>query len=262
MRLLLLLSIAAMAISFQNSKPIFSRSLHSNDSVINHVLDGSVREWPLQKFETDKGTEIKYAADNDANNLYLAMLIPKFGTQAKIMRNGMKLYIDLKGKKREAKGVEFPVVITQGNFSGGERFSKQAFRTNLSANLLFLKIIGSNDDEQAVKQEISQEGSVNIQYTWDSSEVMSIEYKIPFTIIGDKPLNEKTISFGWKINGAEPVIVSRTIETVAVPSGSRPPQTQGRNSGSSIGHPTFDQRPDIAKEQSFWTKYTVSLSAK
>jgi hypothetical protein len=52
---------------------------------------------------------LKYAIDNDKQNLYLALSIAGFREQMKIMRQGMDPYIDPKGKKKEGKGIEFPV---------------------------------------------------------------------------------------------------------------------------------------------------------
>ena len=92
--------------------PPSSNSFHVHfqaDTTIHHVLDGKTNEWPLQKFETDVRTEIRYAVDNDPQYLYLALVIPNSRTQIRIMRQGMELFLDAKGKKKESKGIEFPV---------------------------------------------------------------------------------------------------------------------------------------------------------
>src|SRR5450432_2678486 len=85
-------------------KPVSFYSIIKTDtgdsSIINHVLDGSVKEWPSGQFKADGETGVQYAIDNDGKNLFLAMSIPNFRTQLKMMREGMSLYIDLKGKKK------------------------------------------------------------------------------------------------------------------------------------------------------------------
>ena len=78
------------------------------DTTIHHLLDGKVNEWPAQKFETDPVTQFRYAIDNDKQNLYLVLSIASFREQMKIMRQGMNLYFDPRGKKKEGKGIEFP----------------------------------------------------------------------------------------------------------------------------------------------------------
>ena len=52
-----------------------------NDTTINHLLDGKVNEWPAQKFETDPVTQLKYAIDNDKQNLYLVLTSPTSGNR-------------------------------------------------------------------------------------------------------------------------------------------------------------------------------------
>src|ERR1051326_2619118 len=105
---LLLPGMSLLFFSFCQSTPIHNNCLAS-DTTLSHLLDGKINEWPAQRFETDPATEIKYAVDNDLQNLYLAITIPNFRTQMKMMRQGMELYIDLKGKKKEGKGIDFPV---------------------------------------------------------------------------------------------------------------------------------------------------------
>src|SRR5438876_877033 len=104
----LLPGMSLLFFSFRSSIPISNTCL-ADDTTLSHLLDGKINEWPAQRFETDSATEVKYAIDNDSQNLYLAMTIPNFPTQMKIMRQDMELYIDLKGKKKEGKGIDFPV---------------------------------------------------------------------------------------------------------------------------------------------------------
>ena len=94
---------------FSFHHPAQADKTFSNDTTINHLLDGKINEWPTQKFETDPATQLKYAIDNDKRDLYLVLSIPGYREQMKIMRQGMDLYIDPKGKKKEGKGIEFPL---------------------------------------------------------------------------------------------------------------------------------------------------------
>ena len=78
-----------------------------NDTTINHSLDGRVNEWPAEKFETDPATQLKFAIDNDKQNLYLVLTVTNFREQMKIMRQGMDLYLDPKGKKKKERELSF-----------------------------------------------------------------------------------------------------------------------------------------------------------
>src|SRR5678809_627757 len=99
--LIILPVIALITFSFRPSAHFHTKQSIADTAIINHVLDANIDEWPAEKFEQDNETNIKYAIDNDAQNLYIAMVIPGFPTQMKMMRQGMNLYIDLKGKKKQ-----------------------------------------------------------------------------------------------------------------------------------------------------------------
>ena len=253
----------------------------ANDTTLSHLVDGKINEWPVQKFEIDAATEIKYAVDNDSQNLYLAMTIPTFRTQMKIMRQGMELYFDLKGKKKEGKGIDFPVkrdgagdnsMLSFREHSNEEnngqenaeqkKTNMKAMRAAMALNLISMKVFGFSDDPQ--EQRLDRPGSANIAYAWDSTDVMNIEYRIPFSLFGNtSPLNQKNISIGWKLNGVK-FSSNNSGPTESSNGGRRGGGFSGggrRNFGG--GSESQDSRSfrenfeNMRKDQSFWTKYTM-----
>ena len=190
-----------------------------NDTTINHLLDGKVNEWPAQKFETDPATQFKYAVDNDKQNLYLVVCIANVREQMKIMHQGMDLYIDPKGKKKEGKGIEFPVKRDQstadlimnyrgqGNENAEQESPEQrkavmrAMRAEMALGLSSMKVFGFSEDKSE-EQGLVMRGSANIAFAWDSTDVMNIEYRIPLSFLEESSsLDQKDISIGWKVNG-------------------------------------------------------------
>jgi hypothetical protein len=283
MKTIFLLPLILIILSFKipgHSKKI---SAPDADTAIIHLLDGLVNEWPIEKFEEDKSTSIKYSVDNDAQNLYVAMIIPQFPTQMKMMRQGMELFIDLKGKKKEARGIEFPVRSETTGFSGGPGFTntnqstsqqtkenservidKAAIRSRYALNLFALKLFGFNDDAEPAKQGLTMEGSANIGFSWDSSDVMYVEYTIPFAILDKGSLNQKIISIGWKLNGMDAsgsgVPVASTSRVVSSSAGSRNIGRSGpTTTNSMVNGPSQQDREAIMKEQYIWTKYTINF---
>src|SRR6266487_1747153 len=110
MRSIFILPFALMILSFKTPHdPLKTMAAKVDTTIITHELDGMVTEWPAEKFEQDQATKIKYAVDNDGQNLYVAMIVSEFPTQMKMTRMGMNLFLDVKGKKKENKGIEFPV---------------------------------------------------------------------------------------------------------------------------------------------------------
>lgn len=253
--------LAALSMNIHTYTPF---ALHTKiDTVgITHVQDGLVSEWPDSIFQTDKGTNIRYAADNDAKNLYVAMKIQDFPIQMKMMRQGMNFYIDLKGKKKENRGIEFPIKRESetsgfGNNQQGS-FDKKAMRSRFAIFMLTLKAFGFNDSDP-VTQALQTEGSVNLAYSWDAEDVMYIEYLIPLNMLGDAAsLNQKTISIGWKINGVDVSsfgsgVTSSTSTVVTTSSNGRTTsRTLPSTTTTSPPPQTFDS---MMEEKSFWMKY-------
>jgi len=252
-------------------------SLHPDTTIILHVIDGTVNEWPADKFSTDKETGIQYTADNDTQNLYIAMKISDQGEQMKLMGLGMKFFIDMKGKRKQNLGVEFPVKRETGSSfqsSGmsmrpsGEQGTKtdmKKVRMMLAANLVSLKLFGFTE-AQPVEQNLETAGSVVLAYDWDSTDVMQIEYLIPLAMLEKEivSLDHKLVSLGWKINGIElppsASFNSNSTSLGGVPNngiGSRMPP--GRTGGSRPGAPTQAEMEKMMKEQEFWTKYTFNI---
>ena len=252
MRIFFLLPAISMLANSNYSYIKFSSTFQTDTTIITHLLDGNTTEWPTEKFATDKATKMEYAIDNDSRTLFLAINISDRSIQKMILQEGMNLYIDTKGKKKENKGIAFPV--TMENISSTEN----------------MKLFGFSNAEPFI-QNIKTEGTANIAIGWDSSSILHIEYNIPLKIIeGDlSQLNNKKISIGWKIeenkitssnatqpsnNTAQPT--STTSRLVGVPAGSRPPPTPPVRSSGSTQNDPFAQ-PNTGKTQSIWTTHII-----
>ena len=212
-----IIGLSFAAPDYHSTKLYFPARIDSG--IINHTLNGSTDEWPAEKFTTDKETDILYAIDHDAQNLYLALKITNQGEQIKMMSMGMKLFIDLKGKHKEDLSVEFPVKRSDGFNNPGAGFppppvqgqsddqrgkpDMKRMRMMFVANIISMNMFGFTDGDQ-LNQNLETEGSVMIAYDWDSTDVMHIEYMVPLKMLDDKTsFDQKTISIGWKVNGLE-----------------------------------------------------------
>lgn len=201
---------------------LFSTSIKATTGItdttgINHILDGLTKEWPDTNFTTDPETQVKYAFDNNNEFLFIAMRVPEFRMQMKLGRNAMKLFIDPKAKKKESKGIEFPVkseapTLTMPPGDGdmrsapaGEKphFDKKMMRASFASNMLYMNVFGF-DESGTQSQGLDLPGKANIAFAWDSADVMHIEYRIPLSLLGDlNSLDNKEFSIGWKINGRQ-----------------------------------------------------------
>jgi hypothetical protein len=174
--------------------------------------------------------------------LFVAINISESMIQQRIMQQGMTLFIDVKGKKKENRGVQYPL----GTESG----------TNMQA----MKVFGFDNSDPS-PQSLKTEGTINIAIGWDSALVMILEYNIPLKMLEGSldQLNNKKISVGWKINeaysnAAQPA--TTTSQLVAVPSSAgRPPAN--RNVGLTQTNPV--RQPEPPKAQSIWTTHTITF---
>lgn len=288
MKTLIIIGITCINISWNRPEDFSYRSFPSelNDSsIIIHKLDGITTEWPAERFAEDKKTSIQFAFDNDDQQLYLALKIPSTEEQIKMMRMGMNIYLDLKGKHRENMGIEFPMKSTtppagyqqsgkptqQPNEQSSGKKGKpdmQRIKMMFGMNLLGLKLFGFTPDEPA-KQDLEVEGSVKIAYSWDSTELMQIEYSVPLKMLDDiVSLNQKSISIGCTVNGMD--------MPTGGSGGATPPQgggggrrSSGRIGGTSSGFSgnrsgrggSFNQADmeKMMEEQKTWMKYTITI---
>src|ERR1041385_7670807 len=235
-------------------------------TIITHNLDGVISEWPASAFETDKDAGVSYAVDNDATNLYVVMNIPNVRTQIKLMRQGMSLFLDTKGKKKKGKGIEFPVKRDDGspvqNFqrggdAGQRTFDPTAYRAQFALQLIKLKLFGFAEGDPFA-QGLREKGSANIAFAWDSASGMHIEYSIPLSLLDDKPasLDKKEISVGWKINGVDNPSSNSNFTVPTGPSG-RVTATGSRLGSGRSGAGGGSDQAEMAKameEEFIWTK--------
>lgn len=255
----------------------FLVSINTTDSIIiNHKNDGNTSEWPLSKFETDISTDISYAIDNDSENLYLALNIPNEGIQMKLEKTGMNLFIDLKGKRKEGRGISFPIKDEaiaamhkdnkpattvfediQGLDKPDKAMDKKTAHSVVALRLNYMSVFGFDGVENH-DQGLKMPGSINIAFAWDSLNVLHIEYIIPLKMLDNNTasLKQKEVSIGWKINGIYP-----SDKNLPPAGGHR----QRATAGASGNTTNFDvsrkivSRETIVRENNFWTHYTVNI---
>lgn len=270
MKVIALFPFLAITGSFARQHVAVNDPMPVDDStVINHTLDGIVKEWPVARFVTDDKTGNQYAIDNDTKNIYLVMNIPDSRMQFKMMRNGMSTYFDLKAKKKEGQGIEFPEKNESNDAAllamqkpkqqqEGEPTKKpdiKAMRKLMAMNLVALRLFGFTKGE-SLDQQLMMPNSANIAFAWDSTDVMHLEYRIPLTLLGDvASLNKKEISIGWDIHAFE-IKKDASADDASMNNmygGGRMGYGGGGQRGGYYGG---DKTIDA---QRYWTKYVIAI---
>jgi hypothetical protein len=114
---------------------------------------------------------------------------------------------------------------------------------------VYMKIFGF-EGLPSQDQGLTMPGSINIAFSWDTLNVLHIEYRVPLKMLGGSAaLDKKEISIGWKLNGMYPSDNPRYYSE----------QTRG-NGRQRIGadNKPIIERETIIREQNIWQKYIVS----
>jgi len=73
------------------------------------TIDGAATEWhqPLNFYDSE--TKLLFAISNDSANIYLCFEAKDNMTQMKIMRGGMRVELDTKGRNGKSASINFPL---------------------------------------------------------------------------------------------------------------------------------------------------------
>jgi hypothetical protein len=246
-----------------------------------HVIDGTLNEWAADSFTADKETEISYAVDNDAHQLYIALKITNQRTQFRLMRLGMNVFIDIKGKHKEGTSIEFPLKNSPldaanqggGGFGGGGRQraengesggrpDPQQMRQQFAARLFAMKIAGFEGQQDEMTLGLNNDNGINVAFSWDEANVMYIEYGIPITSIGTiANLTGKKISLGIRLNAPSNAVTTSSTSLAGVTSSGGTVGARGgvpRSMGGTGGGAQNAQQ-NAMTEINIWTKYDMKF---
>jgi hypothetical protein len=73
------------------------------------VADGSADDWALPLRFSNTAFTMQYNVTNDDKNLYICVVSNDDNTQLRILRSGMTIYFDPKGKKNKDISLHFPI---------------------------------------------------------------------------------------------------------------------------------------------------------
>jgi hypothetical protein len=94
-------------ISFAACSPKLAPEGHYQDAPV--TADGVPSEWKMPLRFTNTAYTMQYNVTNDDQNLYVAVSSLDDMTQLRILRSGMTIYFDPKGKKNKDISLHFPI---------------------------------------------------------------------------------------------------------------------------------------------------------
>ncbi len=178
------------------------------------VADGIANEWKIPLRFYDPETKLNYTVSNDKENLYLCIRASDEGTQVKIMRAGMQLWIDTTIKDNKKMGIIFPMPRV-GKNGGGEKNRDRSYsgssgtgdvpnaesvHASFLAQATEMQITGFKPPIGGIIPLVNTYG-IKIGMAWDSSDILIYEAIIPFktfcSSLGD---STKTFALGIFLN--------------------------------------------------------------
>lgn len=224
------------------------------------VIDGNMNEWG-ETLLYDNSTKCIYSIANDDSALYIAIKAADRIQQMKIVQGGMEIWIDDKAKKKKSTGVKFPVggggmsMPTDRN----NRQDPKEMRQQLKLKLRTMELTGFKEGLNG-SHSVNSDVRIKSVIDWDNKDNMIYELAIPFGALEETVrANLNNISIGFFIKGVKLDGFGGGMPAGGPPggrSGGGPPGGMRPGGGGSM--PDQSQMESITKDNSFWTKYTIS----
>jgi hypothetical protein len=151
----------------------------------NAVADGKINEWKLPLRFYDDKTHLNYNVVNNDSFLFVVVRVSEETYQMKVVHAGLKFAIDTPGKKKGGPLIAFPIGISgtiqkkQQNQQSQQPYGVNGMRARMKSGFLEMQLTGFKASN-GVDSTTAANG-VSAGADWDSSGVLNIEFKIPFT---------------------------------------------------------------------------------
>jgi hypothetical protein len=178
----------------------------------NITIDGDIKEWGDSLRYYNKEKQLNYGLANDQDNLYMAIRVNDRSEQIRILRAGLTLSIDTRGKKKESFTITFPVgdqsaegmAETAQDLQGGNSDVKQEDRDELMrarlTKLREIRVTGFKDIESETMTTSNTYG-FKVAIDYDKDGYLVYEAAIPLKFFHADDITKTEWAFNFKING-------------------------------------------------------------
>lgn len=144
--------------------------------------DGRADEWqiPLRFYDAD--TRLNYSVSNDDEKLYIVARVVDELSQAKVMQNGLQIYIDTSGKKNKQVALLYPNPDRSADEpvnSGGSGKNMEEVKKKFSSQAMQMQLAGFKPGIPDYLPPQNEYG-INVNINWDANNIMIYEASIPF----------------------------------------------------------------------------------
>ena len=199
-------SLIFLASCSSSKKTVSEPDVKLQNTTLPVVVDGKADEWKSVSLQLSPKNSFEYTVANTPEELCIFIKIPDQVEQTKLLRGGMEVYINPKGKKDKETAVFYPVKgelpeDMRAQAAPGEKEDVKEIRLRIAGQLISMNRTGFKTAFNGV-QSIRQNTGFKAAINWDENDNLIYELAIPYAAFPDG-LNKNNLELGFFINGAE-----------------------------------------------------------
>ena len=174
------------------------------------IVDGNSREWDNSLFLYNKASQITYAIVNDTAALYICIRVADEQEQMKISHNGMEIVFNSQGKKKTGADLHYPIgggrlneKLGPGGQSKGEHPDRKRIHLMMLLQMQDMELSGFRDGVNGFQNYKSGKNGITAVVSWDSTNTMVYEARMPFSAFREDITVSDPLSFGILVKGAQ-----------------------------------------------------------
>lgn len=196
------------------------------------TVNGNSLDWENSLFNFDKSAQANFAIVNDTGAFYICLRIANDAAQFKVLRNGIDLRFNSKGKKKPEATLHFPM---GGRMNFGEQRDRRTMRLMALLQMQDMEMSGFRDGFNGIQNIKSGKNGFMACLNWDSINVMIYEVRIPFRAFNTDINTANPLAVGIIIKGAPKPKEPRQDMQDGGQGDMRGGQGQGRHGGMNHG---------------------------
>jgi hypothetical protein len=163
------------------------------------AVNGNSAEWENSLFSFDKSAQVNYAIVNDTSAFYICVMIADDAAQFKVLRNGIELRFNSKGKKKPEATLHFPM---GGRMNLGEHRDRKTMHLMFLIQMQDMELSGFKNGVNGSQNIKSGKNGFMAAVNWDSVNVMVYEARVPFNVFMEDVHAANPLAVGIVIKGA------------------------------------------------------------
>ncbi|SMO33423.1 hypothetical protein [Solitalea koreensis] len=186
-----------------------SKSLFQSQYRTGMVADGRINDWQFDVEPESKNGRFHYAVSNDKERVNIVFRSFDRLSQAKVLLNGMKLYLDPELTKSRTTYIQFPLpqknidsLMAKAQLRPGVRPPAKNLE-GFIMSLKHLRLTGFNEGHNGVFALDSTD--VKVAISFDDDESLIYEASIPFKAFSKNGVMPTSLGFYVEVDGLKPL---------------------------------------------------------